>query len=77
MGGSTGNIRTYRISACNGYRTLGSIIACGNSGAGGGSTRRMAAYYMRQNNGNLAGFYNSLFSLGYGARQNSPFTGPI
>ena len=47
MGGGTGNIRTYRISASNGYRTIGSMLANGSSGAGAGSGRRIYAYYAR------------------------------
>lgn len=47
MGGNTGNLRTLRISASNGYRTLGSILADGSNGAGAGGTRRIYAYYAR------------------------------
>jgi hypothetical protein len=66
MGGGTGNIRTYRISASNGYRTIGSMIANGSSGAGAGSGRRLYAYYARNgvNVGN--GFYQQVFGLNFG-----------
>ena len=57
MGGNTGNIRTYRISASNGYRTLGSILANGSSGAGAGSTRRVYAWYARNGTNIGNGFY--------------------
>ena len=63
MGGNTGNLRTLRISATGGTRTLGSLVADGAS-AGAGSTRRMYAYYTR--NGTVPGFYNSVFGIQYG-----------
>ena len=48
MGGSTGNIRGQRNqSSSNGYKTLASILASGNGGAG--SFRRVYHYY--RNNG--------------------------
>ena len=63
MGGNTGNLRTLRISATGGTRTLGSLVADGAS-AGAGSARRMYAYYTR--NGTVPGFYNSVFGIQYG-----------
>ena len=64
MGGNTGNIRTGRISSSNGYRTLGSIIADGNNGAGAGSTRRIYSYYAQQlNNTDITLFYNNVLGL--------------
>lgn len=63
MGGGTGNIRTYRISATGGSRTLGSLVADGAS-AGAGSVRRMYAYYTR--NGTQTGFYRGVFGIQYG-----------
>jgi hypothetical protein len=66
MGGGTGNIRTNRISASNGYRTLGSMIANGSSGAGAGSGRRVYAWYARNgiNVGN--GFYSDVLGINFG-----------
>jgi hypothetical protein len=69
MGGNTGNIRTFRISAVNGYRTLGSILADGTNGAGAGSTRRIYSYY-RKVNGTPVGFYNQVLGLNYGEFRN-------
>lgn len=66
MGGGTGNIRTYRISASNGYRTLGSILTSGASSAGAGSSRRLYSWYARQgiNVGN--GFYQDVLGVKFG-----------
>ena len=66
MGGGTGNIRTYRISASNGYRTLGSILANGSSGAGAGSTRRIYAWYARNGTSIGNGFYNDALGVNFG-----------
>ena len=63
MGGNTGNLRTLRISATGGTRTLGSLVADGAS-AGAGSMRRVYAYYLR--NGTTNGFYNGVFGINYG-----------
>ena len=63
MGGNTGNLRTLRISATGGTRTLGSLVADGAS-AGAGSMRRVYAYYTK--NGTVPGFYNGVFGLNYG-----------
>jgi hypothetical protein len=59
MGGNTGNIRTRTTSSCNGYKTLGSILASDN-GSGAGSVRRIYAYYAKNNQ--LNNFYN-LFNI--------------
>ena len=63
MGGNTGNLRTYRISATGGTRTLGSLLADGAS-AGAGSMRRVYADYLRR--GTVKGFYSGVFGLKYG-----------
>jgi hypothetical protein len=67
MGGS-GNLRTLRLSAANGSRTLMSIIT-GGSSSGAGSTRRMYGYYAANNN-SPSQFYNSVFGLHFGAFKN-------
>jgi hypothetical protein len=51
--GGTGNLRTSKLSATGGYRTFGSMVANGLSGAG--SYRRVYGYYA--NLGQLAQFY--------------------
>jgi hypothetical protein len=67
MGGSTtGGLNTQRISASNGYRTLGSMIANGGSGAGAGSTRRVLSWYARNGITVGNGFYREIFNLNYG-----------
>ena len=63
MGGNTGNLRTLRISATGGTRTLGSLVADGAS-AGAGSMRRVYADYLRR--GTVQGFYSGVFGLKYG-----------
>ncbi len=63
MGGNTGNLRTLRISATGGTRTLGSLVADGAS-AGAGSMRRVYANWMR--NGTSTGFYKGVFGIQYG-----------
>lgn len=70
MGGGTGNIRTNRISASNGYRTLGSMLANGSSGAGAGSARRVYGWYARNglNVGN--GFYSQVLGVNFGEFRN-------
>jgi hypothetical protein len=70
MGGNTGNIRTYRISASNGYRTLGSILANGSSGAGAGSTRRVYAWYARNGTNIGNGFYKDALGINFGQFRN-------
>ena len=74
MGGNTGNIRTNRISATGGTRTLGSLVADGAS-AGAGSVRRVYADYLRR--GTVQGFYIGVFGLKYGQFKNQMqmFTG--
>ena len=65
MGGGTGNLRTLRNqSGTVGSRTLGSILASGN-GCGAGSTRRVYAYFKKQQT-NDAVFYDNMFKLKYG-----------
>ena len=66
MGGGTGNIRTNRISASNGYRTLGSMLANGGSGAGGGSSRRVYSWYARQGITVGNGFYQDVLGVRFG-----------
>lgn len=66
MGGGTGNIRTYRISASNGYRTLGSMLANGSSGAGAGSGRRVYAWYARNGTNVGNGFYSNVLGINFG-----------
>ena len=63
MGGNTGNLRTLRISATGGTRTLGSLVADGAS-AGAGSMRRVYASWMRR--GTVTGFYQGIFDIQYG-----------
>jgi hypothetical protein len=70
MGGNTGNIRTYRISASNGYRTLGSILANGSSGAGAGSTRRVYGWYARNGLDVGNGFYRQVLGVNFGQFRN-------
>ena len=62
--GGTGNLRTLRLSGSNGSRTLGSLLADGVS-AGGGSARRLYAYYARHN-ATVNTFYSDVFGLTYG-----------
>lgn len=60
MGSNTGNIRGQRFqSSCNGFKTLGSILASNSGGAG--SSRRMYGYYAK--NGNISQFYQLVFGL--------------
>jgi hypothetical protein len=66
MGGGTGNIRTYRISASNGYRTIGSMLANGSSGAGAGSGRRVYAWYARNGTNVGNGFYSNVLGINFG-----------
>ena len=66
MGGGTGNIRTYRISASNGYRTIGSMLANGSSGAGAGSCRRVYAWYARNGTNVGNGFYSNVLGINFG-----------
>jgi hypothetical protein len=63
MGGSTGNIRTRRLSATGGTRTFASLLSDGAS-AGAGSCRRTLAWYTR--NGTVPGAYKSIFDIEYG-----------
>lgn len=65
MGGGTGNIRTQRISATNGYRTLGSILANSSSGDGAGGFNRLYKWYYRQQLRN--NFYYDVLGLKQGA----------
>lgn len=65
MGSDTGNLRTLRISATGGSRTLVSILTSSSS-AGAGSTRRLYAYYKRLYNNNISQFYKDIFNLNYG-----------
>ena len=51
MGGNTGNIRSRTTSSCNGYKTLGSILAS-DSGSGAGSLRRVYGFYAKKNQTN-------------------------
>ena len=66
MGGGTGNIRTYRISASNGNRTFGSILTSGASSAGGGSARRIYSWYAKQGITVGNGFYRDAFGVRFG-----------
>ena len=65
MGGGTGNIRTGRISATGGYRTIGSMIANGAS-SGAGSCRRVIAWYARNGFVNNNGTYGATFDIKFG-----------
>ena len=60
-------LRTLRLSATSGYRSLGSMIADASS-AGGGSTQRIIKYYLRnQRNGTgFAGAYKKTLNINYG-----------
>ena len=61
MGGNTGNIRGQRNqSSCNGYKTLGSILAS-DAGSGAGSIRRLYGYYAKQ--GQSKNFFNEIFNI--------------
>jgi hypothetical protein len=62
MGGGTGNLRTQRISASNGYRTLGSILANTASGDGAGGLNRLYKWYYRQQL-KANGFYFDVLGL--------------
>ncbi len=63
--GGTGNIRTNRgTSSCNGYKTLGSILAS-DSGSGAGSVRRLYGYWANKNKGNPIPL-QSIFNINYG-----------
>jgi hypothetical protein len=66
MGGSTGNIRTLRLSATGGTRTIGSMIANDSASAGAGSVRRILAYYKTRLNKDISQFYFSIYDLRYG-----------
>jgi len=66
MGGGTGNIRTGRISATGGYRTLGSMLANGSSGSGAGSCRRVIAWYARNGLVNNNQIYGAAFDIKFG-----------
>ena len=70
MGGGTVNIRTSRgTSSCNGYKTLGSMLAS-DSSSGAGSVRRMYGYYT--NKGLMpSGVYKNVFNINYGQYKNS------
>jgi hypothetical protein len=57
MGGNTGNLRTMRISATGGTRTLASMIANGAT-SGAGSYRRLYGYYANINQ--VYGFWENL-----------------
>lgn len=66
--GGTGNIRTLRNqSGSNGSRTLGSILAGGNSG-GAGSVRRMYAYFKKVNPNEPP--FTSMFGINRGQFRN-------
>jgi hypothetical protein len=67
MPGGTGGIRSRAPSACNGYKTLGSVLVSDN-GSGAGSVRRMFAFYAK--NGQQGNFYNSALNLRYGQYRN-------
>jgi hypothetical protein len=60
MGGNTGNIRSRRPSSCNGYKTLGSILAS-DSGSGAGSIRRIYGFYAKTNQ--TSDFYQLVFNI--------------
>ena len=68
--GGTGNLRTMRISATGGTRTLCSLVADGVSG-GGGSTRRVYAYFARHH-ATVNTFYYDVFGITYGQFKNGP-----
>jgi hypothetical protein len=68
--GGTGNLRTMRISATGGTRTIFSLVADGVSG-GGGSTRRVYAYYASKGD-TVNTFYYNVFGIQYGQFKNSP-----
>jgi len=68
--GGTGNLRTLRISATGGTRTLGSLIADGVS-AGGGSMRRVYGYYKAKGEP-VNVFYYNVFGIKYGQFKNGP-----
>jgi|688.fasta_scaffold103186_4 hypothetical protein len=63
MGGSTGNIRTPRLSATGGTRTFSSILS-DSASAGAGSSRRTLAWYKRYET--QQGAYKSIFDIQYG-----------
>lgn len=69
MGGGTGNIRTsHWQSSCNGYKTLGSILA--GSGGGAGGARRIYGYYaLRGGNVNTL---TEVFKINYGEYKMNP-----
>jgi len=66
-GGTTGNIRTPRLSATSGTRTFTSILSDGAS-AGAGSSRRTLAWYRRHET--LQASYKSIFDIQYGQFRN-------
>jgi len=66
-GGTTGNIRTPRLSATSGIRTFTSILSDGAS-AGAGSSRRTLAWYRRRET--LPASYKSIFDIQYGQFRN-------
>jgi hypothetical protein len=72
MPGFNAVLRTMRISSCNGYRSLGSMIADGVS-AGAGSCQRIIKYYMiRQRKGDgFTGTYKKVFDINFGQFKNS------
>jgi len=70
MGGGTGNLRTMRISATGGSRTLASLIADGVSG-GGGSMRRVYGYFKGLGDP-VNVFYYKVFGIRYGQFKYGP-----
>ena len=67
MGGSTGNIRTLRLSATSGIRTFTSLLS-DSASAGAGSSRRTLAWCKRYET--LQGAYKSIFDIQYGQFRN-------
>ena len=68
MGGNTGNLRTQRNqSSCNGFKTLGSIIAS-DAGNGAGSIARMSKWYAAKGSGyQTNSFYNNVLKIKRGS----------
>ncbi len=66
-------LRTMRISATCGYRSLGSMIADGTS-AGGGGCQRIFKYYLinKAKGSGFAGAYKNTLGISYGQFKNSP-----
>jgi hypothetical protein len=68
MGGTTA-LRTLRLSATSGSRTIFSMIATVDGANSAGSSKRLYTYYRNQNK-TIDQFYNEVYGLSYGKYKN-------